>query len=204
MGRSRLAIRRQCFDISPRLMTSPANPTRETAEQRIGPEVKRLRDQAGLSVRALAERAGFSASFVSQVENGLASPSISSLERIASALNVGVGDFFGPSRGPEILIVKAGERPHFYSSWSRAHVSVLTPGRRPTPCGQLRSRCSREAPAGTRCRAARLSSSRWSSTAPSTWASMPTLTIFRRETPSRFRRWRSIAGSTSQRRTRRC
>lgn len=112
-------------------MTSPANPTRETAEQRIGPEVKRLRDQAGLSVRALAERAGFSASFISQVENGLASPSISSLERMASALNVGIGDFFGPTRAPDVLIVKADERPRFYSSWSRAHVSVLTPGATP-------------------------------------------------------------------------
>jgi transcriptional regulator with XRE-family HTH domain len=40
-----------------------------SAEERIGPELKRLREEAGLSVRTLAERAGFSASFISQLEN---------------------------------------------------------------------------------------------------------------------------------------
>ena len=71
----------------------------DTAEQRIGPEIKRLRENADLSLRALAERAGFSASFISQLENGLVSPSIASLGKIASTLGVTLGDLFTTSGG---------------------------------------------------------------------------------------------------------
>jgi transcriptional regulator with XRE-family HTH domain len=41
-----------------------------------------------MSLRGLAEKTNFSPSFISQVENGQAPPSISSMERIALALGV--------------------------------------------------------------------------------------------------------------------
>jgi transcriptional regulator with XRE-family HTH domain len=47
--------------------------------------------QRGLSLRSLATSAGFSPSFVSQVENGQTSPSIASLARLAHALGLGLG-----------------------------------------------------------------------------------------------------------------
>jgi len=99
----------------------------ESVEQRIGPEVKRLREHAGLSVRTLAERAGFSASFISQLENGLVSPSIASLENIAKALGVSIVSFFTPPPEPSPRVVRADARPTFKSSWSKAQVSLLTP-----------------------------------------------------------------------------
>ncbi|MBA3259711.1 MAG: helix-turn-helix transcriptional regulator [Gemmatimonadales bacterium] len=40
----------------------------------LGESMRRLREEQQLSLRALAERTGFSASFLSQVENGQASP----------------------------------------------------------------------------------------------------------------------------------
>ena len=65
-----------------------ARHTAAPIEQRLGPELKRLREAGGISLRLLADRAGFSASFISQVENGQASPSIASLEKIAATLGV--------------------------------------------------------------------------------------------------------------------
>jgi transcriptional regulator with XRE-family HTH domain len=57
-------------------------------EIQIGAAVRRLREVRGLTLRAVADQAGFSASFLSQVENEQASPSISSMERIAAALGL--------------------------------------------------------------------------------------------------------------------
>jgi XRE family transcriptional regulator, regulator of sulfur utilization len=98
-----------------------------SAEERIGPELKRLREEAGLSVRTLAERAGFSASFISQLENGQVSPSIASLEKIAATLNVTLAGLFAVSPRPEATVVRAAQRPGFRSSWSKARIEALTP-----------------------------------------------------------------------------
>ncbi len=60
----------------------------------IGRYVRQLRARAGLSTRALGSRTGFSASFISQLEHGLVSPSIGSMQKIATALGVTLGEFF--------------------------------------------------------------------------------------------------------------
>lgn len=59
-----------------------------------------------MSLRALGEVTGFSASFLSQVENGLASPSISSMEKIAAALGVTLWQFFQVAEVPRANIVR--------------------------------------------------------------------------------------------------
>jgi quercetin dioxygenase-like cupin family protein len=97
-----------------------------TIETRIGLEVKRMRERAGLSLRAFADRAGFSPSFISQLENGQVSPSIASLEKIAAQLNMTVKDFFAASSGHDTPVIRAAERPTFRSSWSKAQVAALT------------------------------------------------------------------------------
>ena len=96
-----------------------------TSEQRLGDLVRQLRTRQRLSVRTLAARAGFSPSFISQVELGQASPSIGSLERIARALGVGLGDFFRPAT--TAAVVRTGERAELVSRWSRAQVEALGP-----------------------------------------------------------------------------
>ena len=62
--------------------TYPEQPS--PAEQHVGEAIRRLREGQRLSVRTLASKSGFSASFISQVELGQASPSLASLDRIAS------------------------------------------------------------------------------------------------------------------------
>jgi transcriptional regulator with XRE-family HTH domain len=55
---------------------------------KIGKRVRELRNENGMSLRELGKLAGVTASFLSQVENDQVSPSLSSLQSIATALNV--------------------------------------------------------------------------------------------------------------------
>jgi transcriptional regulator with XRE-family HTH domain len=96
-----------------------------TSEQRVGELVRELRSRQEVSLRTLAGRAGFSPSFVSQVERGQASPSIASLERLAHALGVTLGEFFRPSATARVT--RFGERAELTSAWSQAHIEALGP-----------------------------------------------------------------------------
>ena len=98
-------------------------------ELRIGKVVRRLREAQALTLRALAERSGFTASFLSQLENDQTSPSISSMERIAGALGVTLGEFFRNAEREHLTrIVRAGGGHVLYSQWSRAQIESLTAG----------------------------------------------------------------------------
>ena len=78
-----------------------------------------------MSLRTLARRAGFSASFLSQLENGQVSPSIGSLERIANELQLSLSDLFEATQPPVPAVVRADRRPGFNSKWSRGRVESL-------------------------------------------------------------------------------
>lgn len=95
--------------------------------QLLGSAVRALREGQHLSVRTLAKAAGFSASFISQVENGLASPSIASMERIANALGVSLSEFFSRqvSHLASPVVIRAGEGKELSSEWSHATVRAL-------------------------------------------------------------------------------
>jgi transcriptional regulator with XRE-family HTH domain len=101
--------------------------TSETAEQRIGPELKRLRESVGMSLRTFADQVGFSASFISQVENGVASPSIASLEKMVSTLGVTLADLFSVETTTAAVVLRAHARPNFRSAWSKARIDALMP-----------------------------------------------------------------------------
>jgi transcriptional regulator with XRE-family HTH domain len=94
----------------------------------VGEWVRRLRTEARMSLRALAAATSFSPSFISQVENGVVSPSIASMEKIARALGVTLGEFFAAAaRGADGLIVRAADRSQLPSLWSRGRVEALAP-----------------------------------------------------------------------------
>lgn len=57
----------------------------------IGEQVKEWREARGLSQRALAERAGVGYVLVARLELGQTDPRLSTLRRLAEALNVTVG-----------------------------------------------------------------------------------------------------------------
>lgn len=96
-------------------------------EQHVGEAIRRLRKEQRLSVRTLASKCGFSASFISQVELGQASPSIASLERIAAGLGITLGQFFLSVGSASPLLIRSSQRPVLHSQWSRAQIESVAP-----------------------------------------------------------------------------
>ena len=66
---------------------------------RIGARIRQLRGARGLSLEALAERAGVSRSMISLIERGGASPTAVVLERLASGLGVMLAALFDVPAG---------------------------------------------------------------------------------------------------------
>jgi XRE family transcriptional regulator, regulator of sulfur utilization len=99
--------------------------TAGNAEQALGELLRHLRTERNLSVRTLAARAGFAPSFISQVELNQASPSIASLERLAAALGVTLGEFFPVASVGASAISRSGKRRRLTSWWSRARIEAL-------------------------------------------------------------------------------
>jgi transcriptional regulator with XRE-family HTH domain len=99
---------------------------RPLKQQAVGDHLRRLRTRRGLSLRDLAAATGFSPSFISQVENGQASPSISSMERIAHAVGVTLGEFFlAASTGRGGHVLRSADRRVLKSGWSSATIASL-------------------------------------------------------------------------------
>jgi len=103
-------------------------------EQHVGKAIRRLREGQLLSVRTLASKSGFSASFISQVELGQASPSLASLDRIASGLGITLGRFFLTAESASPALIRASQRPVLHSQWSRAQIESAGS---PTSAGRL-------------------------------------------------------------------
>jgi transcriptional regulator with XRE-family HTH domain len=60
----------------------------------IGEEVRRRREELGLTGAQLAEKAGMAPSAVSQIETGKRTPSSASVMKLAAALSVEVGELY--------------------------------------------------------------------------------------------------------------
>lgn len=110
--------------IKPAQRVRPSSPKPEV---HVGDIVRRLRKSHHLSVRTLADKCGFSPSFISQVELRQASPSIASTEKIASALGVTLGEFFLAIDPAPPAIIRSSDRPVVQSEWSRAKIEALGP-----------------------------------------------------------------------------
>jgi transcriptional regulator with XRE-family HTH domain len=78
----------------------------------VGGYLRRLRNERALSLRALAESSGLNFNTLSLIENGKTSPSVSTLQQIAEALQVPIAAFFQPALEQKTVVFqKAGFRP---------------------------------------------------------------------------------------------
>src|SRR6266516_4101054 len=68
--------------------------TTATIEVDLGARIRALRLARRATLRQLAAQAAVTESFLSQVERGVASPSIASVQRIARALDLTIGQLF--------------------------------------------------------------------------------------------------------------
>lgn len=91
---------------------------------KIGLKIKERRNELGWSLRELGERAGVSAGFLSQVENDQVSPSLSSLQSIATAMQVPMFSLLNNT--PSSNIVRASERRSFSFADPNISYELLT------------------------------------------------------------------------------
>lgn len=86
-----------------------ADPDPELAT--IGTTVRSTRRLLGMTVEALASRAGVSTGALSQLERGQGNPSLQTLQRLASALSIPLVQLLQGAAEPEHHLVRAGHRP---------------------------------------------------------------------------------------------
>ena len=78
----------------------------ENTEPNVGQRLRSIREQRGLSMRALSERCGLSTNAISMIEHGENSPTVSTLQRLANALSVNITDFFHKETKQTMVLVK--------------------------------------------------------------------------------------------------
>jgi len=77
----------------------------------VGESLRRLREARKLSMRALAKTSGLSANALSMIERGKTSPSVSTLYKLADAMEVPVTAFFGtPVDRQQVIYLRAIDR----------------------------------------------------------------------------------------------
>lgn len=91
----------------------------------LGNKIKKLREDARLSLRDLGLKTNLSASFLSQLELGQGAPSIASLESIAEALNVHITYFFDDPSREDSIVIRKSERKKIFSQESKAIIQPL-------------------------------------------------------------------------------
>jgi transcriptional regulator with XRE-family HTH domain len=87
----------------------------------IGRKIRELRMHRGMKLKELSQRVGVTASFLSQVERGVAVPSISSLKKISDAFDISITSFFDEKEGAKVEaefspVVKKGQRKILHPS----------------------------------------------------------------------------------------
>jgi transcriptional regulator with XRE-family HTH domain len=82
----------------------------EPVERVVGRRIREVREGRGLSLKALAEQCGLSLNAISRIERGESSPTVSSLHRLAAALDVPIADFFASDAGRSVVVVRRSQR----------------------------------------------------------------------------------------------
>ena len=103
-------------------------------ELSVGERLRTLRTERDLSQRALAQLAGISPNSVSLIERDEISPSVATLQNLATALRVRVSYFFEDETEQSVLHVKANQRSavdsqgvRIESIGSRIHAQEIEP-----------------------------------------------------------------------------
>lgn len=79
-------------------------------ELQLGTRIRALRQARRLTLRDVAERAGVTESFLSQVERDVTSPSIATVHRIAGALGLSIAQLFAEDADPGRVVRRDARR----------------------------------------------------------------------------------------------
>ncbi len=104
---------------SPRAMRDPS-------PVELGHRIKMLRVSRGLTLKDLESRGGISATHVSEIERGKASPTVGALGRIAVALGLRPATLVEPLGSPDVCIMRAEDRRAQAVQWGLATLEPVT------------------------------------------------------------------------------
>lgn len=92
-------------------MKSSLSPAQSSSEVNVGRRLRELRTERGISIRALAEQSGLNVNTLSLIENSKTSPSVSTLQQVAAALEIPINAFFEIEIVPQMIVFqKARDR----------------------------------------------------------------------------------------------
>jgi transcriptional regulator with XRE-family HTH domain len=107
---------------SPRPVSSPADDVIAS----IGPKVRQLRRQKNLSLQQLAERSGLSAAAIHKIERNGMVPTITTLMKLAAALNRSVAYFVDEEPSEAAVLVRSDERKKVFTSKERLDLAGIS------------------------------------------------------------------------------
>lgn len=107
---------------------------RDPSPSELGRRIKLLRVSRGLTLKDLEERGGISATHVSEIERGRASPTVGALGRIARALGMRPATLVEPYVLPEVSVMRAQDREGRFVQWGSARLAPLT---EPVQCARV-------------------------------------------------------------------
>ncbi len=91
----------------------------------IGRRIRHLRQTKNIPLKELAAKTNLTASFLSQLENGMSSPSVESLSKIAAALETAVGYFFQKEEPREFVFLKRQDKNKVFSADALPNYEML-------------------------------------------------------------------------------
>jgi transcriptional regulator with XRE-family HTH domain len=105
---------------------APGAVPRDPSPGEFGRRIKMLRLSRGLTLKDLEERGGISATHVSEIERGKASPTVGALGRIALALGMRPATLLEPLVLPEVSALRAGDRAGREMQWGSARLAPVS------------------------------------------------------------------------------
>jgi transcriptional regulator with XRE-family HTH domain len=100
--------------------------TTEDVIASIGPKVRQLRRQKNLSLQQLAERAGLSAAAIHKIERNGMVPTITTLMKLAAALNRSVAYFVDEELAEPAVLIRSDERKQVFTSKERLDLAAIS------------------------------------------------------------------------------
>ena len=107
-------------------VAAPAAELRAPSSAELGRRIKLMRVARGFTLKDLEERGGISATHVSEIERGKASPTVGALGRIAHALGLRPAALVEPRTLPALTVKRAQDRSAHAVQWGGVSIVPLT------------------------------------------------------------------------------
>lgn len=112
-------------DINYTLIKGKLNQGKKGMPLDLGKRLRAIREEKSISLSQLAEKTGYTKSFISQVEKNKTSPSISSLLRITDTLGIKPQEILHREGTSDKIMVKKSERDRYFHKKSKAQFEFL-------------------------------------------------------------------------------